>query len=227
MATLLHISATSTYDLHSEKTWADLISVLKPYARHFVYSARLACWHGQEEDIIEDVVQETVRRVLERSQQAERGEALPIYSLEHMGVMIACNYCIDKLRRDRRLQRTFSDGYFLESASSTGDQMNSFETAIEHVYQEELFARLAHEIAQFPTKQRRALLIDLANRMCFNTQPTSLQEAFLTEGIDLQVYQQPLPNDTIERTKHAALASLAYKRVAKLIRKCTLLMDSF
>jgi DNA-directed RNA polymerase specialized sigma24 family protein len=218
MATVLNGSTSLTYDLHSEKTWVDLISILRPYARYFVYSAHVGYWYGQEEHIIEDVVQETVRRILERSQQAERGEASPIYSLEHMSVRIAHNYCIDKMRRDCRLQLTFSINYFLEGPFSTVDEMNPFEKAIEHVYQEELFARLAQEIAQFPKKQRRALLIDLANRMYFDTQPTPLQEAFLTEGIDLQVYQQPLPDDITERTNQTALASLAYKRVGMLMR---------
>src|SRR5437660_1309866 len=98
MATVLHTCASHTYDLHNEKTWADLISVLRPYARHFVYSARVGCWHGQEEDIIEDIVQETAYRILERFQQAERGEALPIYSPKQMLVMIARNYFIDIIR---------------------------------------------------------------------------------------------------------------------------------
>jgi RNA polymerase sigma factor (sigma-70 family) len=222
MATDLHTSASDTNDLHSEKTWTDLIGILRPYARYFVYSAHVGYWYGQEEDIIEDVVQETVCRILERSQQAERGEASPIYSLEHMSVRIARNYCIDKVRRDCRLQLTFSIDYILEGPFSRVDEMNPFEKAIEHVYQEELFARLAQVIAQFPMKQRRALLIDLANRMYFDIQPTPLQEAFIAEGIDLRLYQQPLPNDVTERTNQTALVSLAYKRVGMLMRDCML-----
>lgn len=219
MATDLYTSASDTNNLRSEKTWTDLIGILRPYARYLVYSAHVGYWYGQEEDIIEDVVQETVCRILKRSQQTERGEASPIYSLEHMSVRIARNYCIDKVRRDCRLQLTFSIDHFLEGTFSTVDEMNPFEKAIEHVYQEELYARLAQEIAQFPSKQRRALLIDLANRMHFGKQLTSLQKAFLAEGIDLQEYQQSLPNDTTERARQAALASLAYKRVAMLMRE--------
>jgi len=222
MPTVLQTNASHTYDLQSEKTWVDLISVLRPYVRHFVYSAKVSCWRGQEEDIIDDIMQETTYRILERSQKAERGEALPIYSLEHMLVMIARNYFIDRVRQARRLQRVFSEGYFLEGSSTISDQISPFETAIEYVHQEELFTRLAHQIAHFPKKQRRALLIDLANRMHFGTQLTSLQKAFLVEGIDLQEYQRPLPNDTTERARQAALASLAYKRVALLMREYTL-----
>ncbi len=223
MATVLctSTSALPTFDTYSEETWADLIVSLRPYVRHFVYSAHVACWHGQEGDIIEDIVQETLCRVLERSRQGECGEASPIYSLEYMSVTIARNYGIDKMRRDCRLRRASSgtDGYILECAPARGDEMNSLEIAIEHVHHEELFARLAYEVARFPSKQQRALLIDLANRMCFDIQPTPLQKAFLAEGIDLEEYQQHLSGDPVQRSRHAALVSLAYKRIAVLMRE--------
>ena len=92
----------------------------------------------------------------------------------------------------------------------------TLEAVDENVYQELLFQLVAHEIARFPDKQRKALLIDLANRMCFDTPPTSLQKAFLEEGIQLQQYQQPLPADPQERGRHVSILSYAYRRVAHL-----------
>lgn len=213
MSIVLYASTSLDYDLHNEKTWIELINELRPYVRYLVYSAHVTLWCGQEEDIIEDIVQETARRIIEYSQRAERGEVLPIHSPEHLIVLIARNYCIDMQRRDRRLKRSLS-GNYAPGNFPKGDQISPLEIATEHVYQEEVFARLAHEIAHFPTRQRRALLIDLANRMHFDTELTPLQKAFLAEGIDLQRYQQPLPNDPIERARQAALTSLAYKRVA-------------
>src|SRR5207248_3697568 len=101
-------------------------------------------------------------------------------------------------------------------SSNIGDQIQILESVTEHVYQESLFKLLAHEIANFPEKQRRALLIDLANRVCFDTQPTPLQRAFLEEGIQLEHYRQPLPADPLGRSRHVSLLNHAYRRVAHL-----------
>jgi len=68
-------------------------------------------------------------------------------------------------------------------------------------------------------KQRKALLIDLANRMAFDTELTPLQKAFRAEGMDLRTYQCPPPTNPAERARHIALASLAYKRIASCMRK--------
>ena len=222
MSTVLHNPTSSTCDLRDEQTWVNLMNVLRVRARSFVYSAHVACWRGQEKDIVEDVVQETTRRVFERYQRAERGEALPIYALEHMAVRIASNYLIDLLRRDSRLQRVPSDCGYPEGACSPDDRLNSFEIAVEHVIQEELFVRVAHAIALFPEKRRKALLVDLANRMCLDTDLTPLRKAFLAEGIDFRAYQQTLPLDSVKRTRHTALMSLAYKQVTMVMREYAL-----
>ena len=66
---------------------------------------------------------------------------------------------------------------------------------------------------------RTALLIDLANRMAFDAQPTALQKAFLEVGIRLQDYQQPPPKDTVGRSRHASNVSLAYKRTREWAKR--------
>ena len=218
MATALQARAASECDLHDEQVWIDLISALRPRVRHIVYAARIAYWYGQEEDIVEDIVQETACRIIERDRQVERGEVLPVYALERIMVVIARNYGIDLWRRDRRLQHASSDDSPVISVIKR-DRSSPLEIATNHVYQEELFMKLAHEVARFPPKQRRALLIDLANRMHFDLEPTPLQQAFLAEGIDLQTYQQPLPSDPTERSRLSSLKSIAYKRVGICMRK--------
>jgi hypothetical protein len=103
-------------------------------------------------------------------------------------------------------------------ASRNSNDLNTqlFEAITEHMYQETLLALLAHEIARFPTKQRNALLTDLANLMCFDTQATPLQKAFAEVGVDLRQYQHPLPTNPRERNQHISILSYAYKRVAHL-----------
>ena len=203
-------------DLNSEANWSNLYASLRALARHLVYSFSVSSWRGQEEDIIEDIVQETARRVIERARKAERGEADPIHSLKQMMTVIAQNYCTDLWRTDRRLFHMPPQDYEPESLVGVDQQAQTLEAVDENVYQELLFQLIAHEVASFPDKQRKALLIDLANRMCFDTPPTSLQKAFLGEGIQLQQYQQPLPADSQERGRHVSILSYAYRRVAHL-----------
>jgi DNA-directed RNA polymerase specialized sigma24 family protein len=183
-----------------------------------VYSFRVPSWRGQEEEIIEDILQETTRRIIERAQKAEAGEALPIYQLEHMVVVTAHNYCKDLRRRDHRIVRLLADMSIPIGEHVMGKlyQICSLDDATEQAYQEELFTLLAREIAIFPCKQRTALLIDLANHMSFGERPTPLQKAFLIQGIHLEEYRQPLSNNQKERSRHAALLCYAYKRITQL-----------
>ena len=203
-------------DLNSEVVWGDFYTNLRALARHLVYSFHVPSWRGQEEDIIEDIVQETLRRLIERARKAERGEAEPIHSLKQMMIVIAQNYCKDLRRSERRLHHILPQDYSSETFGSVDEQAHTLDTVTENVYQEWLFMLIAHEIAKFPDKQRQALLTDLANRMSFDTRPTPLQKAFLKEGIQLQQYQQPIPASSQERIRHASLLSYAYRRVAHL-----------
>ncbi len=206
---------SDSLDLDSEVSWSDLYTSLRALARYLVYSFNISSWRGQEEDLTEDIVQETIRRIIERVLKAECGEAGPIHSPKHMMMTIAQNYCKDLRRSDRRLLHMPHD-YALEILVDVDEQPNTLDAATESVYQEKLFVLLAHEIANFPDKQRKALLIDLANRMCFDTRPTPLQSALLEVGIQLRQYQQPLPANPKERSRHISLLSYAYRRLAHL-----------
>lgn len=196
------------FDLSETSTWEKLYPVLKSLARYFVYSSNISSWKGQENDIVEDVVQEAGRRIIERSQKAERGEVLPIQNMQNMIFSIVRNYCQDLRRRDRRLVRVHPQDAAVQIP------VNLAESSTDNIYQEALFNLVAHAVAAFPEKQRRAILIDLANRMSFDTQPTPLQQAFLDTGIDLRQYKQLLPTGTREKSRHVSLVIYAYKRVA-------------
>jgi DNA-directed RNA polymerase specialized sigma24 family protein len=184
-------------------------------SKHFVYKYRIPCWFGQEEDIAKDVAQETMRRMLGRIHKIVQGQAEPIHSIERMLAVSARNCVRDLKRHDRRMVRLpESSEHRLEN--NINGLEDSLETATEHIYHEWVFMQLAHKIIQLPCKQRKAILTDLANRMSFNEQLTPLQAAFLKVGIDIEEYQQPLPVCPKERARHAALLSIAYKRIAQL-----------
>ena len=204
--------------------WDELYTFLRSRVPRIIYALHFSFWRGQEEDIVEDVIQETMRRVLERVQMAWCGEAEPIRSLEHISVVIASNYCRDMMRKERRLVRRDSNEYTVEN--SKGGYADGLDIATEKVYQREVFALFAREISTFPQKQRLALLSDLANRMFFDEQPTPLQEAFLAVDIHLEDYKRPFLADSEERKRSAALLAHAYRRVATINRNLHLLEAS-
>ncbi len=202
-------------DARSEAIWKELYPSLLSFARYFVFSLNVSSWYGQEEDIIQDVAQETVRRLLECLQKAERGERPPIQSLKSMMIVIAQNYCRDMNRHDRRISRT-AFGTPEAPDHEENDLATLTDVVVENVFQESLFLLLAQEIARFPRKLGQALLIDLASRMAFEEEPTTLQRAFLEVGIQLQDYQNRLSDHPRDRKNHAALLHYAYKRIAQL-----------
>lgn len=215
MVTNFNSTSSQSYDLSSDTAWSILYPLLRSFVTRLVYAFKVPSWYRQEDDVIEDIVQETALRTIEFWQKAERGEAAPIRSLEQVMLTIALNYCRDLRRRDHRLVHVTQDDFPFEGRSITNDQFTFTEAATENAYRESLFALIAPEVAKFPHKQRRALLIDLANLMAFDS-PTALEEAFLEVGIQLQEYQQPLPESPVERIRHASLLNHAYRRVVNL-----------
>ncbi len=197
--------------------WTEMYPALRLLAWRQIYTLHVPIWYGQESDMVEDVVQETARRIIERTQKAERGEAPTIQMYEHMVRATICNYCKDMRRHDKRLVPFFARDASVEAyaPADRDDERDFTEEVIDFVYQNQLFVLLAEEIAKFPAKQKNALLVDLANRMHFDEEPTPLQKAFLGVGIHLQEYQQPLPEDPKARGRFAALVYYAYKRIAK------------
>lgn len=217
MFTTLENLQTESLDLTSESTWIDLIPALGSTARSLAYSYayQVSSWQGQEEDLAQDIVQETARRMIERARKAERGEAEPVHSRK-MITITAQNYCKDLRRRDQRLLRAPANGSDLGDAAPDGSQPRFFDAICEHIDQEQLLAQVAREIVGFPEKQRTALLTDLANRMSFDSQPTALQKAFREAGIELEPYKRSLPDDRRERNQHMSLLNYALRRVAQL-----------
>jgi len=166
-------------------------------------------------DFVRTGIAENIR-FIERTQKSERGEADPIRSLDHMTTIIAQNYCRDLRRRDCRLVSLQPDNYVWDVLDHTGEQPLTFDAICEAIDQELLLAQIVREIANFPMKQRTAILIDLANRMYFDSELTPLQKAFQEAGIPIEMYRQPLPDNIRERNQHTSLLNHAYRRIVQL-----------
>lgn len=190
-------------DLTGDVVWGELYHTLRPFTQRL-----------QKNDGAEDILQETLCRMVEYARKARSGEVKPIRSLKALAMTTARNYHNDLWRRDRRVASNYSSVVHTFGE----DTLDAMEVAVENVYREQLFKLLAQEIACFPPKQKQALLIDLANRMSFGRGPTPLQEAFLEVGVDLQQYQRPLPEDPVEYRRHTAILNCAYRRIISLSR---------
>ncbi len=196
-------------ELFSDATWNMVYSSLRPHVRRWIYTSGITSWRDQEEDIVEDIVQVSVIRTYEYTLRPQDANSSPLRSPQAMAYTIAHNYYNDLRRREGRIDRIGTD----ESCFRDIDETDLFDLILEQMYLEWLFANIAVTISKLPQKQRQALLIDLANRSSFCEQGTQLEQALLAVGIRLQDYQQPLSQDRVMRSRHAASLTIAYHRL--------------
>jgi DNA-directed RNA polymerase specialized sigma24 family protein len=211
MVVALREMETSQPDIRDEKTWEELYSSLRPSVKKLIHTRPLDSWYGQEDDLVEDVVQETMYRLLKRVLKAERNEMVPVNSLKHMMFVIASNYCKDLRRRDYRLLPFEKASYSLYTLLDS--VVNPADIATEEAYCSKLFELIANEVAYFPVKQRKVLLTDIAKHMAFEQPVSALEKAFLDVGIEIRAYRHFAPRDLRERNRYHALLSFAYKRL--------------
>jgi DNA-directed RNA polymerase specialized sigma24 family protein len=207
--------ASSTVPILSDdERWTELYNRLRPLAKTWSYRAGVATWKGQENDIAEDIVQAALLKVFQYSKSCrENGTA--IGSLEHLSLVIAKHCFLDMRRRELRFQRLSNAPDAPCTQLSLERLIDPSQEAEERIYEEWLLATSAKTITAFSTKLRAAILADLANNSCFDTEPSALQQAFLAAGVRLQDYQHAPSQDPAERGRQSALRSLAYKRVSQ------------
>ena len=207
--------AFNTADSQSTKDqiWSQLYCALRPYILSWVITSGVPSWQGQEGDITDDILQEAIIRTHRYAQQAESGMSNPIYSIICFSRTIAHNHFRDLRRRELRLVRLPEHSNVDTPFIIMEDHTDPSEIALEDLSRRTLLVALAQIIANFPHKQRTALLIDLANLSDVGDEYDLLQAAFLEVGIKLCDYRCTLPADPSLRGRHAALLSTAYKRL--------------
>jgi DNA-directed RNA polymerase specialized sigma24 family protein len=212
-----HPSFRETANLRNALDWEDLYHILPPYVRSCIRCAGISAWHRQEYDIVEEIVQETVVRIFTYTQKVEHGKALPIHSLQHFSRRVAHNHCEDLRRKEPRFTATAYDEALADPDERSGNWVDPIEQVLEDMMLAHLFPEVARRIADFPRKQRTALLIDLANLSVFDESVgaafTPLEQAFLAVGIHLMDYRGPLSDDVAARSRHSASLSYAYRRL--------------
>ncbi|GAC1368294.1 MAG: hypothetical protein NVS2B12_34650 [Ktedonobacteraceae bacterium] len=215
MAICQPYSNTTDYYTASDHVWYELYNALRPYILGWVYSSGVSSWHGQENDIADDILQEAVIRTLKYTKLVECGRGLPIKSMTCFGRTVAHNHFRDLRRRELRLVRpTIQDGteailFFV----AQDEEEDPADIALDRLMRISMLMTLARIIVDFPLKQRTALLIDLANHADLNEDQSNLHRAFLEVGIELRDYCCKPSSDPLERSRHAASLSMAYKRL--------------
>lgn len=194
--------------------WEALYRLLRPLVRSWVYRAGVPVWQGQEQDIIEDIVQTSLEKIVKYA-RAMHARGVPICSFDHLSIVITRRCFFDLRRRELRLRHFSDNGEGSSDLPSLDLLIDPLQEAEEKMYEEWLLAASAQTIASFSLKLRLAILSDLANRSSFDAEPSVLQQALLAADIHLQDYQCAPSPDPAERGRLSALRSLAYKRLAQ------------
>lgn len=210
------INSSSSYpEQNPGINWHNTSCLVNRLVTKWVYSAKIATWLSQRDDIVADIVQDAMVRSLWRIQRGMTGELPPVRSVQSLCIRIAHNCFIDKIRSDRRLLPILANEPE-QGQNRAVEEENLSEVAAENVFTASLFEVIVAEVINFPRKLRTALFIDLASRMSFKGEPTALQLAFIQAGVALHEYRRQVPSDPVARSRHAALVSLAYKRIREL-----------
>src|SRR5947209_7422270 len=126
---------TSPFDkpyCFNEEDLEKLYKFLLPIVSRWVYFSYLSLWRGQEYDIIQDIIQETVVRLALYSQQ------FYVYFPERICLVIAKRYYLDLKRKDSRVDHIIAETF-------VDEQRQFWEIAFENVYYEELFTLRSEE----------------------------------------------------------------------------------
>ncbi len=211
-------SATGDW-YRSEQLWNQLYTTLTPTIQGWVYSSGVTSWQGQERDVVEDILQETVLRTFCYMQQAEQEGREEIRHINGFCKTVAYRHFVDLRRQALDVVRLETlDGMEIAIMATPAIQ-DPAEEVIERLSRISLLVTIGNIIAGFPTGQRIALLVDLAKRANLLDTDSPLMVAFTQVGIKLQDYLQYLPKNPLERGRKASLLSVAYKRLRETFQR--------
>src|SRR6516162_9110660 len=87
--------------LDNERFWNNLYEILHNPVTAFVHRSKLPSWVGQEDDIVKDIIQETVVRMCKKFLTAP-DEIFSIQSMEAYSYTVAYRYFLDLQRKEKR-----------------------------------------------------------------------------------------------------------------------------
>lgn len=207
------------HNLQDTSMWLEMYTRLRFKVKKHVHCVGVQSHIGQEADVIQDVIQESVIRTFIQMQKAERGEVPPVLSPLYFAKKVSHNHLLDIARQESRLVRPTCDIPVYERMVRE-NWADSTEDVLDNIEKEPIFTIIAQVIAGLPKKRQRALLIDLAMHTAFDGVMSPIQRALSKEHIFLEMYRNLLPENLTEKEKqrHASLLSQAYKSVKNDVR---------
>ncbi len=208
-------SAHPAFEYDDDSSWSTLSHWLTFQVRGRVYNSHIPDWQGQEDEITDDIVNESLIHLIERLEKARANSAAPILDIYPFARQIAYHCYIDQVRKDRK-KVCFSQitSEYKETAIAL-ILADMEEATLNTVYYEQFFKLMAQEIVTFPHKQKEAMLRDHAKRMVCMSDPTPLVRAYHSVGIQLTDYHNYAPADEVEKRRHSSLLHWAYQRLAR------------
>jgi hypothetical protein len=198
-----------------DSSWTELRSWLTFQVSGQVFNSHISDWQGQENEIIDDIVSESIIHLIERLEKANAGNADPIDTLYPFARQVAFHCFIDLVRKDGRKVRFSQISSECEEGAGIELILPGVEDAtLNAVYYEQLCKLIAREIVTFPEKQKKAMLRDHAKRILYMADPLPLLRAYEGVGIQLTDYLNYAPTNEVEKRRHSSLLHCAYQRLA-------------
>lgn len=208
-------STHPTFEYDDDSSWTELRSWLTFQVSDRVFNSHISDWQGQENEIIDDIVSESIRHLIERLEKANAGNADPIDTLYPFARQVAFHCFIDLVRKDGRKVRFSQITTDYEETAIGLILADMEETTLNTLYYEQFFKLVAQEILTFPKKQKEAVLRDHARRAICMIDPTLLLRAYQSVGIQLMDYRNYTPANDIERRRHSSILHCAYRRLSR------------
>ncbi len=195
--------------------WHVLNKILLSYIKNCLYTYSVLHWIGGEQELAEDVLQETYLRAFRFAHNSEEHEDVPpINNFEALCKTIAKRYILDIRRKDKHFVGSLDNTAFSITHETISMSDDPAMIAIEDILLYTCMLSFSQAIKRFPKKQRIALLTDLARNADFDDECSRpLERAMWSVGIPLRDYYCELPHDPILRSQYKALVSIAYKRL--------------
>ncbi len=196
----------------TEAEWKAFSVVLTAYINNCLSKYNIPHWFGSEKQLVEDVRDETLARVLYYAWKAEQDLVPPINSFEALCKITARNYLLDLRRRDKHIAMSIESICLSNEHQYIGMSEDIALTVIEDMMMYEKMLLIAKVVKGFSTKLRVAVLTHFANLEDFDDeQPRPLERAMWAVGIPLREYRCDLPENPVLRRRHAALVCLGLK----------------
>ncbi|HEY1352793.1 MAG TPA: hypothetical protein VGF67_24525 [Ktedonobacteraceae bacterium] len=208
-----HIPETEEERYSNSTFWEALYGSLRALVHHWVRSAPLALWRGQEEEIAADIVQEAISDTFRYARDyvcRTREKGIIFWQpLRRVSAVLAYK----QYERQRRRDSSFVSVRVHQLAAQGYTTFDWRDDPLEPALQERYCEYLAEAILTISSRARTAFLVYLANRTRLQAQPSFLCSALQKRGIHLPNYRVSWPRHPQKQQEYQALLQDACRQL--------------